>query len=181
MRLLGAQSMPNNRDHDNEEYRMLVGLLTQQHVRYNDFSRICLTGNTILLGFVGLMLSREKPADLPRVTLVIPLVGIGICIVWILTLCRLRQDVKQLMQQLLIHEADMDRDGIALRGHWYMYDHKPLGSDRLTKRGIDPLEFPASKWSPARFRAHWMAHCFAWMFILCYGAVVFYWVRLFLK
>lgn len=157
-----------DKNFDFAEYKMLADLLKQQHVRYNDFCRICLTGNAILLGFLGFLLKEGASSHSLWVPRGIAFVGIAICFVWILTLCRIRQDVRQYQWQLLMKEAKTEKDGIFTKGRRYMIDHKPLESEKLSTKGPEPLRFPGWWFFPARFRAHWMGHCFAWVFVAAY-------------
>ena len=80
-------------DREFEESRILSDLLRAEHVRYNDFCRICLTANAILLGFGGWTIRDANP----RVWLPLLIAGTGItiCVFWILPLCRLREDSRR--------------------------------------------------------------------------------------
>jgi hypothetical protein len=150
-----------------EEYRLLSGLLAQQHTRYNDFCHMCLTGNTLLFGFAGLIIKGSGPVP-HGLILLLACAGIGICVVWVLTLTRLRRDVKRILWQLRDREATMGLEGgIFRQGFRHMYGYQSLESVKLPQAEGRILEFPKCC-LPARFPAHWAGNAFAFIFIGAY-------------
>jgi hypothetical protein len=150
-----------------EEHRLLAELLTQQHTRYNDFCQMCLTANTLLLGFMGLVSTYRGQVN-HGLVLLLAFAGVGICVIWMLTLSRLRLDVGRIFWQLRDREAELGLEqGIFRQGFRYMYEHKSLESQKLPEGEGRVLAFPKRRLQ-ARFPAHLTGDVFALLFIAAY-------------
>ena len=165
-----------------EEWKALLDLIHLQHSRYNDFNRMCLTANAILLGLIGVAfrLGTGNGGESlgPVVDVVAPLVGLAVCIVWILTLFRLNVDSDLRWWQIRDREARMKR-AIALGLEGYRYfkqDHlsESMVSEALTAE--EGKELPPRNWwfhFPAKYSGIALAGAFSagYLAILLHSAV----------
>jgi len=91
------------------EYGILVDLIKHQHTRVQDFYKIFLTANTILIGACAILL---KNGDIGDSTFILPfcLIGIVISLVWASVLQRINVDSDLRWYQLRYLERELQRD-----------------------------------------------------------------------
>ena len=156
------------------EYKTLVELLLHQHTRYNDFNRMCLYANAILLGLLARPLgSLSKSAHTQTYLVAGGCLGVGLCLVWVCTILRLNADSALRFWQLRDREASADEKVRSyLEGYAYHRKKAALASHRLTEYGGRMLRRPRFL-SPAMwFRAQWAGLAFPGMFLAAYGFLV---------
>ena len=88
-----------------DEYRTLVDLIKQQHTRYNDFCKVFLLCNTILVAACGAFMKSEW------LSLLLGFAGIFICRYWRLTTTRLNADTAMRYEQLRDRELKLYPSG----------------------------------------------------------------------